>query len=308
MLIIGTGRAGERHYASLLRLGYTENLFCHDVDLDRAYRFSHGKDVRVVDKISRALELASQFGCIVCSVPSAHIENIKDLDCARADMLVEKPVVTCKTDLDRLLELNRASSSVMSVVSQHSYSSGANELAGFIYKNRSHITRVSLESAREKKRHSHDGRTWKGDQRISGGGVLITTGIHYIDILTRALGTLVLSNIYSCEFEGQAESAISFEAYTVDGIQVLIKCSWGEAYSDDSDCIRICTQDRAIAVLRNGVFNGMGKVDQHLLHDKQLAEFLNCRVTRQIPQSNVLTASISLNLIFDVYREIGYKE
>ncbi len=101
ILVIGFGSIGQRHYRTLLNLGY-KNVYAYDIDRERI-----GSDIRQVDNLSR--KTLSQFKIAFICTPT-HLHSKTGLMCAesRCHIFIEKPLANTLHNLNKLVELCRA--------------------------------------------------------------------------------------------------------------------------------------------------------------------------------------------------------
>ncbi len=99
IIIIGFGRIGQRHYANLVSLGYT-NVFVHDVDQKKIATLRAKK----IEKLT-AKELQSFDVACICTPTHLHVKTA--LLCARSGchIFIEKPLSHSLSQLTQLQKI-----------------------------------------------------------------------------------------------------------------------------------------------------------------------------------------------------------
>jgi predicted dehydrogenase len=99
-VILGAGASGVLHALALRATG-VRIAAIYDPDPDRASAVADACGARAVESVASAASVDAEIAA-VCSPPSVHAEQAEALACTGRVVLVEKPVATTRTTLERL--------------------------------------------------------------------------------------------------------------------------------------------------------------------------------------------------------------
>lgn len=104
-------------------------------------------------------------------------------------VVVEKPIDVSLDNADALLEAVRQAGVKLTVISQHRFDEGVQELRGLIDSGR--LGRLILGDAIVKwyrTQQYYESGDWRGTWDLDGGGSLMNQGVHYVDVLRWLMG------------------------------------------------------------------------------------------------------------------------
>jgi predicted dehydrogenase len=114
VLVIGTGSIGQRHLRNLRALGIDELAAC-DPDLSRIKTIRQDLDVITFETLSTALEKFRPNMVLICTPPSLHVEQARQVIQAGLDLFIEKPLSHTWDNVEALLNESQSSRSIVQV-------------------------------------------------------------------------------------------------------------------------------------------------------------------------------------------------
>jgi UDP-N-acetyl-2-amino-2-deoxyglucuronate dehydrogenase len=163
--------------------------------------------VAVTDVVPEsAKELAGRFGCAaepnldallaradidvvsICVPSGLHAEVGTQAVAAGKHLVIEKPIDVTLEAADRLIEAARAAGVVMTVISQHRFDTGLDELRRLL--DSGALGTLLLGDASTKWYRTqgyYDSAAWRGTWAMDGGS-LMNQGVHYVDLLRWCMG------------------------------------------------------------------------------------------------------------------------
>jgi UDP-N-acetyl-2-amino-2-deoxyglucuronate dehydrogenase len=154
----------------------------------------------------RAKELASRYGCAaepdlnallarpdvdvvsVCVPSGQHADVGTQAVAAGKHLVIEKPIDVTLDAADRLIGAARAAGVVMTVISQHRFDTGLDELRRLL--DSGALGRLVLGESSTKWYRTqgyYDSAAWRGTWAMDGGS-LMNQGVHYVDLLRWCMG------------------------------------------------------------------------------------------------------------------------
>jgi predicted dehydrogenase len=187
--IVGCGLIGAKRAAALVAAG-DRLLACYDVDPHATQRLAgryHCQACTTVDELLRSQPEV----VIVATIHSRLAELTERALAAGMHVLVEKPAGLSASQIDRLIECQRASGRLVKVGFNHRFHEGVARAVEEVHSGR-HGELMYLRA-----RYGHRGRSgyggeWRTDPMRSGGGELIDQGMHLLDLSHWLAGPLPL--------------------------------------------------------------------------------------------------------------------
>ncbi|WP_114853191.1 Gfo/Idh/MocA family protein [Brachybacterium sp. YJGR34] len=191
--VIGTGAISDQHLSAYLDAGEEVRLVAlADLDLEtaEAKREAFGLDgVRVYDDVTRMLEAEDLDLVSITTPPSAHRPNAVQVLDAGVHVIVEKPMAPSLEDCDAMIDAQRRSGKILSVIAQNRFRDEMMRLKAVLDSGKlgtiSH-TRIASEWWRGL---SYYDLWWRGTWASEGGGCTLNHAIHHIDLLLWLLGS-----------------------------------------------------------------------------------------------------------------------
>ncbi|RCS60087.1 Gfo/Idh/MocA family protein [Microbacterium sp. JB110] len=187
--VIGVGIIGRQHVARLLSDDSPADLIAiADVSEDaaRAVAAEHGTVAETVD----GLFARDDIDAVVIAIPSGlHAETaVAALDAGK-HVLLEKPIDVTVDAADRIIDAERRSGKVLTVVSQRRFAPENQFLREAIQQgDLGKITSANIEIALWRTQEYYDSGAWRGTWKLDGGGALMNQGVHMVDLILWLLG------------------------------------------------------------------------------------------------------------------------
>jgi UDP-N-acetyl-2-amino-2-deoxyglucuronate dehydrogenase len=199
LAIVGLGMAVTPHAKSLLDLkGRVQVAYAFSPSAERRQKFAERFPFRQCDRIETILEDSSVDAVLILTPPNTHLELAERCAAAGKHVLLEKPLEISTARAERLVEIFSEKKLKLGIVLQHRFRPAAERLREVLPE----LGRIVSASAmipnwRPQSYYDQPGR---GTRARDGGGVLLTQGIHTLDLFL--------------SFAGEAEEVKSFTATT----------------------------------------------------------------------------------------------
>lgn len=183
--LLGCGTIAPTHADALRQIEGVRLEAVADVVAERAealaHKFSAPRVHRGIDELiaDRDLDVIA-----ICTPSGCHGEPAVRALRAGKHVIVEKPMEVTLEACDRMIEAERSSGRVLSVICQHRFD-GASMLAKQIV-SAGELGRLILADAEVKwwrTQAYYDSGDWRGTWALDGGGALMNQGIHTVDLL-----------------------------------------------------------------------------------------------------------------------------
>ena len=218
--IIGLGMAVTPHAKSLVDLkDRVEVAYAFSRTAERRSSFAVKFPFPLTDSIDTILDDDSVDAVMVLTTPDCHLEIVRQCAAAGKHILLEKPL---DISTERAVELIRACRDAgvrLGVVLQHRYRPAGLKLREILASGR--LGRLASASAYMplwRPQKGYYDRPGRGDKARDGGGVLLTQGIHTLDLFLSLVGVPLevagyagTSCIHEMETEDVAAAALRFE-------------------------------------------------------------------------------------------------
>lgn len=187
--IIGLGMAAEPHARALIELHEKiEIVAAFSPNAFRRKAFSSRFDFPLCDRIDAILDDKSIDAVLVLTPPNTHLDIVRLCAKANKHILLEKPLEATTLRASELIDICRSSGVSLGVVLQHRFTSAAIKLATvFDAGELGEIIGCSASIGLWRPQSYYDepgrGTLWR-----DGGGVLITQGIHTLDLMLSFVG------------------------------------------------------------------------------------------------------------------------
>jgi predicted dehydrogenase len=183
--IVGLGMAVTPHARSLLDLKLrVEVAHAFSPSADRRRSFSRLFGFRVCDSLETILDDRSVDAVLVFTPPNTHLELVEKCAAAGKHILLEKPLETSTQRAERLVQACR--NVKLGIVLQHRFRPGAEKLREVLPElGRLVSASAAIPNWRPQSYYDQPGR---GTKARDGGGVLLTQGIHTLDLFLSFTG------------------------------------------------------------------------------------------------------------------------
>src|SRR5207237_7800377 len=216
--LIGLGMAVTPHAKSLLDLKHRALVaYAYSPSAERRAKFAERFAFPLADRLETILDDRSVDAVLILTPPNTHLELVERCAKAGKHILLEKPLEISTARAERLVAA--ASKVTLGIVLQHRFRPAAEKLheliaAGKLGKRVS--TSAPIGNWRPQSYYDQPGR---GTRARDGGGVLLTQGIHTLDLLSWFAGETKEVNsvwtttpVHRMETEDLACAALRFES------------------------------------------------------------------------------------------------
>jgi predicted dehydrogenase len=197
--IVGLGMAVTPHAKSLVDLkGRVQVAYAFSPSAARRAKFAESFAFRQCDRLETILEDRSVDAVLILTPPNTHLDLVRRFAAAGKHILLEKPLEVSTEKAQALVEAAAAARVKLGIVLQHRFRPAAERLREVL----PGLGRIVSASAmipnwRPQSYYDQPGR---GSRARDGGGVLLTQGIHTLDLFL--------------SFAGEAEEVKSFATTT----------------------------------------------------------------------------------------------
>ncbi len=187
--LIGLGMAVDPHALSLLDLkDRVEVAYAFSPTEDRRRAFSERFPFPTCDSLETALADRSVAAVLILTPPNTHLDLVRRAAAAGRHVLLEKPIEITTARSEALVETCRAAGAKLGIVLQHRFRPAARKLASILREGdlgRLVGASASIRLWRPQRYYDEPGR---GTLARDGGGVLLTQGIHTLDLFLSLAG------------------------------------------------------------------------------------------------------------------------
>jgi predicted dehydrogenase len=225
--LVGLGMAVTPHAKSLLDLSDRAEVVCAmSPSAARREAFRSRFPFPTVDSLETILEDRSIGAAAVLTPPNTHLEITARLAAAGKHVLVEKPLEVSTAGAEQLVAACREAGVRLGVVLQHRFKPAAERLAAILRSGAlGEIVNCST-SIRLWRPQSYYDEPGRGTKARDGGGVLLTQGIHTLDLMLSLAGPVVeaagyatTSPLHRMETEDLVCAAVRFASGAVGVIE-----------------------------------------------------------------------------------------
>ncbi|MBN1347336.1 MAG: Gfo/Idh/MocA family oxidoreductase [Phycisphaerae bacterium] len=201
--IIGCGAISASHIEALRGLPSAELIACADMDPTAARQRADEFGVRRVYTISDDLLSRGDVDMVsICVPPKWHAEVFAKAVDAGKHILIEKPLAVDLAQADRMLDMARGYPGIIGVALVHRYLPAYQVLGDLIQGGAiGTIRHVRLSYGHDMYGDSRfaapnrDPRAWLVDHGVAGGGILMSSSIHFLSAVSFVLGNPVASHV-----------------------------------------------------------------------------------------------------------------
>lgn len=182
--IVGCGVIAPTHAAALSRIEGVRLVSVFDTNLTRATEFARKFDTETSPD-SAALFARDDIDVVsVCTPSGTHADIAVRAMNAGKHVIVEKPMEVTPEACDRIIEAQRNTGKLFTVISQHRWDRATQIVKDAIVMGK--LGRILLADATVKwfrKQSYYDSGDWRGTWEMDGGGALMNQGVHTVDLL-----------------------------------------------------------------------------------------------------------------------------
>jgi UDP-N-acetyl-2-amino-2-deoxyglucuronate dehydrogenase len=216
--IIGLGMAVTPHAKSLLDLeDRVEVVYAMTPSAVRRQAFADRFAFPTTDSLERIVDDRSITAAAVLTPPNTHLEIVEELARAGKHVLLEKPLDVSTARAERLVGACREAGVTLGVVLQHRFKPAAERLAAVLREEGlGRIVNCST-TIRVWRPQSYYDEPGRGTKARDGGGVLLTQGIHTLDLMLSLAGPVAevcgyarTTPVHRMETEDLVSAAVRF--------------------------------------------------------------------------------------------------
>ena len=215
--LVGLGMAVAPHAKSLADLRErVEVAYAFSPSAERRAKFAAQFPLPLCDRLETILEDRSVGAVLILTPPNTHLELVQRFATAGKHILLEKPLEISTARAERIVQ--SASKVKLGIVLQHRFRPAAEKLGEILKSGRlGELVSASamIPNWRPQSYYDQPGR---GTQARDGGGVLLTQGIHTLDLFLSLAGNVAevksfttTSRVHKMETEDLAAAAVRFE-------------------------------------------------------------------------------------------------
>jgi predicted dehydrogenase len=217
LAIIGLGMAVGPHAKSLADLSdRVEVAAAFSPSTERRAAFAKQYGLPVCDSMEAIWSDRSIDAVAILTPPNTHLDLVQQAAAAGKHILLEKPLEITTARAEQLVAAARKANVMLAVMLQHRFRPAAMQLAAMLGEvGRLVGCSTSIRLWRPQSYYDQPGR---GTKARDGGGVLLTQGIHTLDLMLSFAGAVrdvrgfaVTSPVHRMETEDLACAAVTFE-------------------------------------------------------------------------------------------------
>jgi len=217
--LVGLGMAVTPHAKGLLDLkDKVEIVYAFSPSAARRKAFSEKFPFPLADRLEAVLEDGSVDAVLVMTPPNTHLELVRRLASAGKHVLLEKPLEIITDRAEALVAACRAAGVTLGIVLQHRFRPAAMKLAELLASGELGAIVGCSTVIRLWRPQSYYDEPGRGTLQRDGGGVLLTQGIHTLDLMLSLAGPIVevkafaaTTPVHRMETEDMVAAAVRFE-------------------------------------------------------------------------------------------------
>jgi predicted dehydrogenase len=216
--LIGLGMAVTPHAKSLLDLKQrAQVVYAYSPSTERRRKFAEKFDFPLADRLETILDDRSVDAVLILTPPNTHLELVERFAAAGKHILLEKPLEITLARSEQLVQ--KAKDVTLGIVLQHRFRPAAEKLHEVVASGRLGKLLSASASIGNWRPQSYYDQPGRGTKARDGGGVLLTQGIHTLDLLTWFAGEAkevksvwTTTPVHRMETEDLACAALRFES------------------------------------------------------------------------------------------------
>ena len=216
--VIGLGMAVTPHAKSLRDLAKRVSVaYAYSPSEARRRKFAENFDFPLTDRLETILEDRSVDAVLILTPPNTHLELVERCAAAGKHILLEKPLEITLIRAEQLVQ--KAKNVTLGIVLQHRFRPAAEKMHELIASGKLGKLVSASASIGNWRPQSYYDQPGRGTRARDGGGVLLTQGIHTLDLLTWFAGEAkevkafsTTTSVHRMETEDLACAALRFES------------------------------------------------------------------------------------------------
>jgi len=305
--LIGLGMAVTPHAKSLIDLkSRAQVAYAYSPSAERRAKFAERFAFPLADRLETILDDRSVDAVLILTPPNTHLELVERCAKAGKHILLEKPLEISTARAERLVAA--CSEVTLGIVLQHRFRPAAEKLHELIAAGRLGKLMSASAAIPNWRPQSYYDQPGRGTRARDGGGVLLTQGIHTLDLLTWFAGEAAevksfatTTPVHRMETEDLACAAVRFQsgalgvvhatttAYPGYPERIELIGAQGSALLEGT-ALRAQLMDGTVVELKTDAGGGGTGADPmafpHDWHRSLLADFLDAIEKRREPRSS----------------------
>lgn len=217
--VIGLGMAVLPHAKSLLDLkGRADVVAAYTPSADRRQKFAERFAFPLADELEPVLADPSITAVAILTPPNTHLDLVSRAAAAGKHILLEKPLEVSTARAEQLVAAAEHTGVTLGVVLQHRFRPAAERLAELLKAGRLGQLVNCSTTIRLWRPQSYYDEPGRGTLARDGGGVLLTQGIHTLDLMLSLAGPIkevtgyaTTSPVHRMETEDMVAAAVRFQ-------------------------------------------------------------------------------------------------
>jgi predicted dehydrogenase len=218
--LIGLGMAVTPHAKSLRDLAHRVRVeYAYSPSPARRTKFAQSFDFPLTDRLETILDDSTVDAVLILTPPNTHLELVERCAAAGKHILLEKPLEITLSRSEQLVRAASAKHVTLGIVLQHRFRPAAEKLHELLAAGRLGKLVSASASIPNWRPQSYYDQPGRGTRARDGGGVLLTQGIHTLDLLTWFAGEAAevksfwtTTPVHRMETEDLACAAIRFQS------------------------------------------------------------------------------------------------
>lgn len=258
---IGTGGMAQVHAKTLLEMENVEIKAITDVSVEAVERFTNRFQLKSTQQFSDYHNMLDQVdldAVVIVSPHTLHFQQATDVLNKGLHVLIEKPMTCSYEEAEQLIETAETTGKIMQVSYQRHFQPEFIYIRDAIARGEiGNLTSITA-SLYQQWWNGHPNGSWRQNPKLSGGGFLMDSGSHIIDMLLWTTGLTPVDVKSQLSQQGapveiDTFTSILFEGGVVAGLN-LVGCSpiWHETYAFCGDKGGIFYENDKITLHRSG--------------------------------------------------------
>lgn len=310
---IGTGGMAQVHALQLLELEDAKIEAIADINEEARERFVNKTGFHWLNQFSDYHDMLDKVdldAVVICSPHTLHFQQATDALNKGLHVLIEKPMTCSAIEAEKLIETASKSGKIMQVSYQRHFQPEFIYIHDIIAKGEvGQLTSITASLYQDWSRGTTG--SWRQNPKMSGGGFLMDSGSHIIDVLlwTSSLTPVNVESQMSQQgtpVEIDTFTSIKFKEGAVAGLN-LVGCSptWNETYVFCGTEGGILVDNEKITLFRNGKERTIPELpEQTSNQDKSFIDAIFGRHEVKVPGEFAMKV---VQLSESIYKAVDYK-
>jgi len=313
--VIGAGGIGDAHlraYAAWPEL--CELVGVADIDLEMARAKAARYAIPAYADVQAMLDACQPDGVSICTPPKLHLPIAVEVARRRLACLCEKPPARSVTETEAIVAAFAEAGTVLQFAFCHRFHEPVRQVQALIAAGK--LGRIVQVYNRFGFRFERAATSWFTDSDIAGGGILIDTLVHSIDIFRVLAGEITSVNAaVSTTLPIAVEDSASLQVVSERGVIGSLNCSWVTPVSEAE--IRVWgTEGEAVidySTTAGARYRLVGESEWTVLPFEcpdrfvlQAESFLQCVRSGQHPNANGREGIAVMRVIEEAYRSASH--